>query len=159
MATTSFQELPEPSCKYALVGSPSVVLSTAALVSIPINQQLHEPSPKNSDTDTLSAGTPIATSVSLPMEIQKETSMTSHELYLKAIKEICPDVPIGQLSSNMAFHKDWATTRAFADLKAFTIVKSMISDKKLVYYDRTSIDDDDDSDESVASYMQKSPRK
>ena len=65
VATSSFQQLPEPSPKYALVGSQSAVLPTDALVSSPISQQLHEPSPKNSDTDTLSAGTPIATSVSL----------------------------------------------------------------------------------------------
>ena len=109
---------------------------------IPIIHQLHEPSSKNSDTDTLSAGAPSATSVSLPMEVQKDalltdssalTSMTSHELYLKAIKEMYPDVVIGRLSSNIAFHEDWATTRAVAALKAFTTVKSMISDTKLVY--------------------------
>ncbi len=80
-----------------MVGSPSAVLPTAALISIPITQQLHEPSPKNSDTDTLSAAATCATSVSLPMEVQKDalltdysalTSMTSHDLYLKAIEEM-----------------------------------------------------------------------
>ncbi len=74
------------------------------------------------------------------MEVQKDalltdsyalTSMTSHDLYLKAIKEMYPDVVIGQLSSNMEFHEDWATTRAVAALKAFTTVKSMISDKNV----------------------------
>ncbi len=76
VATVSFQQLPEPSPKYALVRNPSAVLPTAALVSIPITQQLHEPSPKNSDTDTLSAGTPIATSFSCPMEVQKDALLT-----------------------------------------------------------------------------------
>ena len=132
------------------------------MVSIPITQQLHEASPKNSDADTLSAGAPSATSVSLPMEVQKDalltdssalTSMTSHDLYMKAIKEMYPDFVMGRLSSNMAFHEDWATTRAVATLKAFTTVKSMISDKKLVYDDITSISDDNDSDASVASYI------
>ena len=85
--------------------------------------------------------------------------MTSHELYLKAIKEMYPDVAIGRLSSKIAFHKDWAITRAVFAFKTFTTVKSMISDKKLVYDDRTSIFDDDNSDESVASYMQKKPKK
>ena len=85
--------------------------------------------------------------------------MTSHNLYLKAIKEMYPDVVIGWLSSNMAFHKDWATTMAVAALKAFMTVKSLSSDIKLVYDDRTSLFDDDDSDESVASYMQKKPKK
>ncbi len=57
----------------------------------------------------------------------------------------------------MAFHEDWATTRAVAALKAFTTVKSIVSDKKLVYDDRTSLSYD--SDESVASHIQKKPKK
>ena len=59
----------------------------------------------------------------------------------------------------MAFHEDWGTTRAVAAFKAFTTVKNMISDEKLVYDDRTSLFDDDDSDTSVASYMQKKTKK
>ena len=51
----------------------------------------------------------------------------------------------------MSFQEDWATTRAVAALKAFITVKSMITEEKLVY--------DDDSDESVASYMKKKHRK
>ena len=70
-----------------------------------------------------------------------------------------PGVVIYWLSSNMAFHEDWATVRAVAALKAFTTVKRFISDKKLIYNDRTSISDDDDSDESGASYMQKKLKK
>ncbi len=90
--------------------------------------------------------------------------MTSHDLYLKAIKEIYPDSVIGWLSSNMTFHKDWATTRTVAALRAFTTVKSMMSYEKLVYDDRTSlsdydVSDDDDSDASVASNMQKKSKK
>ena len=50
----------------------------------------------------------------------------------------------------MAFHEDWATTRAAAALKAFNTVKSMLTEGKLVYDDRTSISDDD-SDSSGAS--------
>ena len=38
-------------------------------------------------------------------------------------------------------------------------MKSMISDEKLVYDDRTSLSDYDDSDASVASYIQKKPKK
>ena len=33
----------------------------------------------------------------------------------------------------MAFHEDWATIRAIAAPKAFTAVKSMITEEKLVY--------------------------
>ena len=51
----------------------------------------------------------------------------------------------------MAFHEDWTTTRAVAALKAFNTVKSMLTEGKLVYDDRTSISDDVDSDESGAS--------
>ena len=46
---------------------------------------------------------------------------------------------IGWLRTNMAFHEDWATTRAVAALKAFNTVKSMITEEKLVYDDRTSL--------------------
>ncbi len=71
-ATTSFQQLPEPSLKYALAASPSAVPLTAALVSIQSTQQLHELPPKNSETDTLFAATPSATSVNLNMEVQND---------------------------------------------------------------------------------------
>ncbi len=63
----------------------------------------------------------------------------------------------GCMRSNMAFHEDWATTRAVSALKAFMTLKSMISDKKLVYDDRISISDQDDSEDSVVCYMQKKP--
>ena len=62
----------------------------------------------------------------------------------------------GWLRSNMAFHEDLATSRAVAALKAFNTVKSMLTEEKLVYDDRTSLSYD--SDESVASYMQKKPK-
>ena len=62
-----------------------------------------------------------------------------------------PQPHTDQLRSNMAFHEDWATTRAVAALKAFITVKSMITEEKLVY--------DDDSDESAASHIQKKPKK
>ncbi len=84
-------------------------------------------------------------------------SAPSCDLYLKAIEEMYPQPHNDWLRRNMAFHKDWATTRDVSARKAFTTVKSMITDKKLVYYDSTSLSYD--SDQSVASYMQKSPRK
>ena len=61
------------------------------------------------------------------------------------------------LRSIMAFHEDWATTRAVAALKAFTTVKSMITGENLVYDDRTSLSYD--SDESAASHMHKKLEK
>ena len=48
---------------------------------------------------------------------------------------------------------------AVAALEAFITVKSMISDKKLVYNDWTSLSDDDDSDGNVARYVQKKPKQ
>ena len=65
-----------------------------------------------------------------------------------------PQHNIDRLKSSMVFHEDWATTRAVAALKAFTTVKSMITDEKLGY----AQSDDDDSDASVANVNQKSPR-
>ena len=51
----------------------------------------------------------------------------------------------------MAFHEDWATTRAVAALKVFNTVKSMHTEEKMVYDDRISLSDYYDSDESGAS--------
>ena len=80
------------------------------------------------------------------------------------------DFTTGWLRSNMAFQEDWATTRAVAALKAFNTVKSMLTEEKLVYDDRTFLSDydnsdesgasnDDDSDESEASRKWKKPKK
>ena len=102
------------------------------------------------------------------MECQKDalltdssplTSITSHDLYLKAMKEMYPQTNIEWLRSSMAFHEDWAKTRAVAALKAFISVKRMISDGILVFDDRASLSDNDSSESSVASYMQKKPKK
>lgn len=60
--------------------------------------------------------------------------------------------------SSFRFAVNWATVRASAALKAFMAVKNMITEKKIVYSNRTSYSDDD-SDESVASYIQKKPKK
>ena len=59
----------------------------------------------------------------------------------------------------MAFDEDWSITSSFAGSRAFTPVKRMIADRKLEYDDRASLSDDDDSESSVASYMQKKPKK
>ena len=56
-ATTSFHQRLEPSLKYAFGATWSAVPLTAALVFIPLPQQLHEPSSKTPDTETLSAVT------------------------------------------------------------------------------------------------------
>ncbi len=74
--------------------------------------------------------------------------------YLKAIKEMYPKHNIDRLKSNMVIHEDWATTRAVAALKAFTTVKSMITDEKLGY----AQSDDDDSDASDADDKPKKPK-
>ena len=193
VATTPSQQLPAPSQISALLGSPSAVLPTAASVSIPITQQLHDPSPtKNSTPDILPAGISSATSAPRPMEVQQDalltdssaltsvqqhgetskqsasalptdsspsTSITSQDMYLKAIREMYPLTNIDRLRRNMAFSEDWRLTRTFAGFRAFTTVKSMIDDKKLEYDDRASLSDDDDSESSVASYMQKKTKK
>ena len=82
----------------------------------------------------------------------------SQELYLDAIHEMYPELNVDRLSNHMIFREDWATVRASAALKAFMAVKNMITEKKIVYSNRTSYSDDD-SDESVASYIQKKPKK
>lgn len=116
------------------------------LDSLPLAQQVHKPSPKSSETVTLPAATPTATSVSLPMDVHfaeskqndglkdatHTTSISSSDFFLKAIQKMYPETTIGQLSSNMAFY-DGARVRAIVALKAFTAVKTMITDKKLVY--------------------------
>ena len=76
---------------------------------------------------------------------------------MDAIHEMYPELNVIRLENHMIFHEDWATVRASAALKAFTAVKNMITEKKIVYSTRTSYSDD--SDESVASYIQKKPKK
>ncbi len=86
-------------------------------------------------------------------------SLTTKETYLKAIHEMYPEANMGLLSSNLAIYEDWDNVRAVAALKAFTAVRKMITEKTLVYDNRTSLSDDEDSDGSCASYMQKKPKK
>ena len=80
-------------------------------------------------------------------------------MYLDAIREMYPELNVDRLSHHLMYHEDWAAVRVSAVLKAFTAVKNMITEKKIVYSTRTSYSDDDDSDGSVASYIQKKPNK
>ncbi len=84
---------------------------------------------------------------------------TKNDLYLQAIQEMYPGINTGRLSSNLAYYENWAQVRATAALKAFTTVKKMITEKKIVYDNRTSLSDDESSDGSYASYIQKKPKK
>ena len=59
-----------------------------------------------------------------------------------------PGINTGWLSSNLAFYENWAQVRATAALKAFTTVKKMVTEKKIVYDNRTSLSDDESSDGS-----------
>jgi hypothetical protein len=77
------------------------------------------------------------------------------DLYLRAIQEIYPGINTGWLSSNLTFYENWAQVRATAALKAFITVKTMITEKKIEYANRTSLSDDQSSDGSYASYVQK----
>ena len=69
-----------------------------------------------------------------------------------------PEMIIPKLSSYLQYFENWATARVAAALKAFTVVKDMIAHGDLVYDNGALLNDDDDSDDSVASYMQKSQR-
>jgi hypothetical protein len=81
--------------------------------------------------------------------IQKEMSVlkspTTNDLYLQAIQEMYPGINIGQLSSNLTYYENWAQVRATAALKAFTIVKKMITEKNIFYDNRTSFSADESS--------------
>ena len=70
-----------------------------------------------------------------------------------------PGINTGRLSSNLTYYENWAQVRATAALKAFTTVKKMITEKKIVYDNRTSLSDDESSDGSYASYVQRKPKK
>ena len=102
VATTPFHQLPAPSLNIALLGSPSVVPPTAALVSIPVTQQLHEPSStKNSKPDTpphpMVVQQDAALTSALLTDSSPLTSITSKDLYLKAIQEMYPQTNIDWL--------------------------------------------------------------
>ncbi len=88
----------------------------------------------------------------------QETLPATKESYLDAIHEMYPEMIITKLSNYLPYFEDWATVRAAAALKAFMAVKDMIAHGNLVYDNRASLSDDD-SDDSVASYMQKKPKK
>ena len=128
VADNSSQQLQEPLLVSEVTGTPTAPSPNEALGPFPLSKQPLK--------------TPSATAL---------TNYSTRDLYLKAIEEMYTDFTTGRLRSNMAFNEDWATTRAVAALKAFNTVKSMLTEGKLVYDDRTSISDDDDSDESGAS--------
>jgi hypothetical protein len=91
------------------------------------------------------------------LSVLKSTS--TKELYLRAIHEMYPGINTGWLSSNMTFYETWAQVRATAALKAFTFVRNLIVEKKNLYDNRTSLSDDESSDGSYASYIQKKSKK
>ena len=66
-----------------------------------------------------------------------------------------PRINTGWLSSNLTFHDNWAQVRATVSLKAFTTVRNMITEKKIVYGNRMSFSDDESLNGSYASYLQK----
>ena len=63
----------------------------------------------------------------------------------------------------MTYNENWAHVRATAALKAFTTVKKMITEKKIVYDNRMSLSDDESSDGSSdgspAGCVQWKPKK
>jgi hypothetical protein len=95
--------------------------------------------------------------------MQKQLSMfkstTTKDLYLRAIQEMYPGVNTVRLSSNLTFYENWAQVRATAALKAFITVRNMITEKKIVYDNTTSLSDnkssDGSSDGSPAGCVQK----
>ena len=91
------------------------------------------------------------------LSVLNDTS--TKDLYMQAIQEMYPGFNTGWLSSNLSFYENWAQVRATAALKAFTTVRNMIAEKKIVYDNRTSLSDDESSDGSYASYVQKKQRK
>ena len=97
--------------------------------------------------------------VAEPKQLSVLKSTSTKELYLRAIHEMYPGINTGWLSSNMTLDENWAQVRAIAAFKAFTTVRNMIAEKKIVYDNRTSLSDDESSDGSYASYVQKKPEK
>ena len=75
-------------------------------------------------------------------------AIMSKEMYIKEIQTMFPDMNCGRLSSNITFSEDWVRDRARAAEYAFNTVKKMISDKKLVYDNRTSLSDDESFNDS-----------
>ena len=84
-------------------------------------------------------------------------------MYLAAVQDMYPEHNMGYLRSHMVLDEDWPNGRVNAASNAFRAVKDMIQAKELVF--RSSNDDDNgynsegNSVSSVASYMQKKPKK
>jgi hypothetical protein len=77
----------------------------------------------------------------------------SLEKYIKDISEMYPETNVARFGEIMKLPDGWQWARANAAESAYAKVKNMISDGKLKYCE----DSAEDSDDSVASYMQ--PRK
>ena len=98
---------------------------------------------------------------------QKELTVlktpTTKDLYLQAIQEMYPGINTGRLSSNLTYFENWTQVRATAAFKAFTTVKKMITEKKIVYDNRSSLSDDESSagssESSPAGCVQWRPKK
>ena len=84
-------------------------------------------------------------------------------MYLAAVQDMYPEHNMGYLRSHMVLDEDWPNVRGNAASNAFRAVKDIIEAKEPVF--GSSNDDDKcyDSDgntvASVASYMQKKPKK
>ena len=140
-------------------------------------------SPKQSDIGTSTASTRetylTETSTAAPItathpaseerESTRDSSQTLTpqevvELYLIGVQDMYPELTIGSsLRSNMVLDEDWPNHRVNAADNAFRAVKDMIQAKELSLGSSDDDDKDYDSDgnsvSSVASYMQKKPKK
>ena len=86
-----------------------------------VGDQNKETTQSNSNTADTNSNEAEKVAVTSFQQLQEPTLMCavtaipsapSRDLYLKAIEEMYPQPNTDRLRSNMAFHEDWATTRA-----------------------------------------------
>lgn len=136
---------------------PPAAPHTAAPSDSSLAPKQGDQSPKQSDIGTSTAA-PI-TATHLAAGERKST----REMYLTAVQDMYPEHNMGYLRSHMVLDEDWANVRANAASNAFRAVKDIIEAKEPECESRNDDDKHYDSDgntvSSVASYMQKKPKK
>lgn len=136
---------------------PPAAPHTAAPSDSSLAPKQGDQSPKQSDI-----GTSTAAPISATHPAAGERKFT-REMYLTAVKDVYPEHNMDYLNKHMVLDEDWPNVRVNAASNAFRAVKDMIQAKELVFGsrddDHNGYDSEGNSVSSVASYMQKKPKK
>ena len=145
------------SLPHEVAACPPAAPHTAAPSDPSLAPKQGDQSPKQSDIRTSTAAPITATHLAAG-----ERKFT-REMYLTAVKDMYPEHNMDYLRSHMVLDDDWRNVRLNAASNAFRAVKDIIEAKEPVSGSSNDDDKQYDSDgntvASVASYMEKKPKK